>query len=198
MNGGREGMLGSLVGETPVERDGTRQRPMTLQDDRAATFRRLVDRGLDDAYRLATIVLGDRTDAEDAVHDAVVAAWRSFDGLRDPGRFDAWFRRILVNVCRDRLRSRARRRVVDLDRELVEAEHPRLGDAAETIAVRDAVDRALDALGPDERLIVVLRYHADMTVPAIAAATGIPEGTVKSRLFNAHRRLRAALGEADR
>ena len=188
-------MLGSMVGSS-VEREGTRT--MAVHDDPAARFRRHVDRGLDDAYRLAGVVLGDRVEAEDAVHDAVIAAWRGFDGLRDPDRFDAWFHRILVNGCRDRLRSRTRRRVVDVGRELVEAEHPRLADAADATVTRDAVDRALEALGPDERLIVVLRYHADMTVPAIAAAAGIPEGTVKSRLHHAHARLRAALEEADR
>jgi len=188
-------MLGSVVGSS-VDREGTRT--MAVHDDPAARFRRHVDRGLDDAYRLAAIVLGDRVEAEDAVHDAVIAAWRGFDGLRDADRFDAWFRRILVNGCRDRLRSRARRRVVDVGRELLETEHPRLADPTEATAVRDAVDRALDALSPDERLVVVLRYHADMTVPAIAAVTGIPEGTVKSRLFNAHRRLRVALEEAER
>jgi RNA polymerase sigma-70 factor (ECF subfamily) len=171
---------------------------MTIANDRAATFRRLVDRGLDDAYRLAALILGDRVEAEDAVHDAVVAAWRGFGGLRQADRFDAWFRRILVNGCRDRLRSRARRRVADLGRELLETEHPRLADTAEAMATRDAVDRALDALGPDERLIVVLRYHADMTVPAIAVAAGIPEGTVKSRLHHAHGRLRSALEEPER
>jgi len=187
-------MLGSLVGDV-VEREVVR--PIAV-GDRAAAFRRLVDRGLDSAYRLAAIVLGDRTEAEDAVHDAVIAAWRGFGGLRDSDAFDAWFRRILVNVCRDRLRARGRRRIVDLGRELVESEHPIQADTAETTATRDAVDRALDALGADERLIVVLRYHADMTVPAIAAAAGIPEGTVKSRLHRAMERLRATIEEAER
>ena len=186
--------MGSLVGDA-VEREVVR--PVAVEE-RSAAFRRLVDRGLDDAYRLAAIVLGDRTEAEDAVQDAVVAAWRGFGSLRDPSAFEAWFRRVLVNTCRDRLRARGRRRIVDLGRELVEAEHPRQPDASESTAARDAVDRALEALDPDERLIVVLRYHADMTVPAIAAAGGIPEGTVKSRLHRAMEHLRTAIEEAER
>src|SRR5512141_2115470 len=105
-------MLGSLVGDA-VEREVVR--PIAVAD-RAAAFRRLVDRGLDDAYRLAAIILGDRVEAEDAVQDAVVAAWRGFGALRDPSAFDAWFRRVLVNTCRDRLRARGRRRIVDLGR----------------------------------------------------------------------------------
>lgn len=187
-------MAGTCVGDA-IEGQATRQ---TAADARALKFRALVDRGLDDAYRLAGIVLGDRIEAEDAVHDAVVAAWGGFGSLRDHDAFDAWFRRIVVNGCRDRLRARGRRRLVDLGRELAEAEHPLGQDASSSAAVRDAVDRALDALDPDERLVVVLRYHADMTVPSIAAAARLPEGTVKSRLHRAHERLRAAIEEAER
>ncbi|HEY5434363.1 MAG TPA: sigma-70 family RNA polymerase sigma factor [Candidatus Limnocylindrales bacterium] len=189
-------MLGSLVGE-PVG-DESALPALRVIDSRAAIFRRLVDRNLDGAYRLAAVILGDRVEAEDAVHDAAVAAWRGFEDLRDPDRFDAWFRRILVNGCRDRLRARARHRVVDVGRELVEREHPRVPDASETTAVRDALARALDALKPDEQAVVALRFHADLTVPAIAEALGIPEGTVKSRLHNAMGRLRAVLEEMDR
>ncbi len=189
-------MLGSVVRE-PVGSEGARP-ALRAVDPRADAFARLVGRQLDSAYRLAAVILNDRVEAEDAVHDAAVAAWRGFDGLRDPASFDAWFRRILVNGCRDRLRAKARHRVVDLGRNLVEGEHPGIPDASEGVAVRDALARVLDALGPDERLAVALRYHADLTVPAIAAAVGIPEGTVKSRLHHALGRLRAALEEADR
>src|SRR5574337_2174569 len=76
---------------------------------RAAAFADLVDReALDRAYRFATLMLGARTEAEDAAHDAALTAWRHLDDLRDPERFEAWFGRILVNTCRDRLRSRRR------------------------------------------------------------------------------------------
>ena len=189
-------MLGSLVGE-PVER-GTARSQLRILDTGADAFRGLVERQLDTSYRLAAVILGDRTEAEDAVHDAAVAAWRGFDTLRDRDRFDAWFRRILVNGCRDRLRVRARRRVVDVGRELVEAEHPRVADPSEATAVRDALVRAMAALGPDEQVVIAMRYHADLTVPAIAEALGIPGGTVKSRLHHAMGRLRAAFLEADR
>src|SRR3954469_19623890 len=91
---------------------------------RAEAFGRLVDRAaLDRAYRYATLVLGSRSDAEDATHDAALAAWRRFGDLRDPDRFDAWFGRILVNSCRDQLRGR-RRTPLSLD-----AESPNEGGA---------------------------------------------------------------------
>ena len=70
--------------------------------DRATTFATLADGHLDEAYRLARLIVGDASEAEDATHDAFVAAWRGWGRLRDPGRFDAWFGRILVNTCRNR------------------------------------------------------------------------------------------------
>jgi RNA polymerase sigma-70 factor (ECF subfamily) len=189
-------MLGSLVGDVPREREGDPS--LRVLDEREAAFRRLADRHLDSAYRVAAVILGDRVEAEDAVHDAAVAAWRSFGSLRELDRFEPWFGRIVVNGCRDRLRARARHRVVDLGRELTEREHPHVADASEAAAVRDAVSRALDALDPDHRVVVALRFHADLTVPVIAQTLGIPEGTVKSRLHHALGRLRAAMEEAER
>lgn len=188
-------MLGSLVGEPVVEG----KRPtLRVVNDRAAAFRGLVDRQLDGAYRLAAVILGDRVEAEDAVHDAAVAAWRAFDSLRDTARFEAWFRRILVNGCRDRLRARARHRVVHLGRELGQSEHPKVADASESAATRDLLDRALGVLDPDHQVVVALRFGADLTIPSIAATLGLPEGTVKSRLHHALGRLRSAMQETDR
>jgi RNA polymerase sigma-70 factor, ECF subfamily len=189
-------MLGSMVGK-PVGDEKTRE-ALRATDLRADTFRQLVDLHLDRTYRLAAVILNDRMEAEDAVHEAAVAAWRGFADLRDPARFDAWFRRILVNECRDRLRDRARHRVVDVSRDLVDAEHPQIADASEATAARDALGRALGALTPDEQVVVTLRFHADLTVPGIAEMLGIPAGTVKSRLHHAMGRLRSALEVAER
>lgn len=81
-------------------------------DDRATAFAAPLDRGLESHYRLAAVILGDPVEAEDAVHDAAVVAWRGFAGLRERERFEAWFGRILVNGCRDRLRARRRRPII--------------------------------------------------------------------------------------
>jgi RNA polymerase sigma-70 factor (ECF subfamily) len=133
-------MLGGLVREPALDREGRAR--VHVVDVRADAFRDLLDRHLDGAYRLASVILNDRVEAEDAVHDATVSAWAAFDRLRHPDRFEAWFRRILVNGCRDRLRGRTRHRVVDLGRELAESEHPLEGDASERTATRDALERA--------------------------------------------------------
>jgi DNA-directed RNA polymerase specialized sigma24 family protein len=74
--------------------------------ERERIFVRYLDAWLDRSYGLANVILGDRSEAEEAAHDAVLAAWRGLDGLRDPARVEAWFTRILVNACRDRLRRR--------------------------------------------------------------------------------------------
>src|SRR5258707_797744 len=63
----------------------------------------LIEAQLDRAFRLATVILGNAMEAEDAVADTALAAWRARGGLREADRFEAWFGRILINVCRDRL-----------------------------------------------------------------------------------------------
>jgi RNA polymerase sigma-70 factor, ECF subfamily len=166
---------------------------------RAEAFGRLVDRdALDRAYRYATLVLGSRSDAEDATHDAALAAWRRFGDLRDRDRFDAWFGRILVNSCRDQLRGR-RRTPLSLDTGSptepgARLRNPRVTpDQTEAIAVHETLGLALQSLSPEHREVVVLRFYLDLTVDQIAARTGARPGTVKSRLHHALRRLRMAV-----
>jgi RNA polymerase sigma factor (sigma-70 family) len=167
-----------------------RNRPVG-DDARGRAFAGLVTRGaLDSAYRYATLILGNRADAEDATHDAAVTAWRRFGDLRDPARFDAWFGRILVNTCRDRMR--ARRNIVheiDLAETVVEGSDP-----ADVVGRRHVLAAALRTLSLEHREVVVLRYFNDLTVDQIAVRTGAGAGTVKSRLHYALRRLRDAMG----
>lgn len=182
------------------------------QAARAAAFAGLVDRRvLDSAYRFATLMLGDRAEAEDATHDAAVIAWRRFADLRDADRFDAWFGRILVNACRDRLRAR-RRAPVSLDGRrptgdgawsMPAAASLASPDQADAVVRRDALAGALKTLSPDHREVVVLRFYFDLTVDQIAVRTGVGSGTVKSRLHYALRHLRSAVepsleGSSDR
>ena len=159
--------------------------------DRADAFRRLAEGHLDKGYRLARAILGEPADAEDAVHDAYILAWRQWSTLRDPSRFERWFDRILINTCRNRLRRRGRLRIEDISTELQLAEP---GDRYSDANDREEVGRALAHLDPDHRIVVALRFFADLTVDDIAARVGVPAGTVKSRLHVALRRLHAALG----
>ena len=149
--------------------------------DRQVVFERLVGSSLDGAYRLAGVILGSGPDAEDATHDAVVRAWRAFPTLRDATTFDAWFQRILVNVCRDRLRKRRRTPVT----ELTLAGLPAGPDGFDGVDDRLSLDRAFARLSPDQAITVVLRFHVDLSLDDVAARMGVPVGTVKSRLHAA-------------
>jgi RNA polymerase sigma-70 factor, ECF subfamily len=150
---------------------------------REIAFADLVARELAAAYRTAAVLLGDHHEAEDATQDALVRAWRSWSTLRDPEKAGAWFGRILINTCRDRLRAR-RRPVRWVGTEAVEAifEH----------GEREAMWQAIGDLTPDHRIVIVLRYYLDLPIGAIAERTGVPVGTVKSRLHHALVAVRAA------
>ena len=161
---------------------------------RRAAFARFTDERLVRAYRLASVILRDAVEAEDAVHDAGVQAWLHWSELRDQTKADAWFDRIVVNECRARLR---RRRIAPI----TVAELPeRAGghDAFGELIERDALRSALARLDPDHRIAVVLRHVEGLSPAEIAERTGTREGTVKSRLHYALRDLRAALEAGER
>jgi RNA polymerase sigma-70 factor (ECF subfamily) len=161
----------------------------------------LIEAQLDRAFRLATVILGSAMEAEDAVADAALAAWRARGRLRDADRFEAWFGRILVNVCRDRLRARQRHPVTQVPASRLESDRPDVAaDFRDAVNARDALSRAFETLEADERIVLALRFWRDLTVEAIADQIGIPAGTVKSRLHHATGRLRSALAamETDR
>ena len=156
--------------------------------DRAAAFNGLVERHLSESYRLASVLLRDRHEAEDATHDAVVRAWERWDQLRDRTRFRAWFQEILVNGCRDRLRRRSGSvREIAVDPAL-EFEAQPVGDLAD----RAWLEAALARLSPDHQIVIALRFYVDLPVDEIALRTKTNLGTVKSRLHYALRALRAA------
>jgi RNA polymerase sigma factor (sigma-70 family) len=151
----------------------------------AAAFQTLADEHLDAAYRLARVILRDPSEAQDATHDAFVQAWRKWSTLRDPDRFEAWFDRILVNACKDRLRRTSRHVARDISEELGLA----TADPYTRTHERDAIDQALATLSPDHRVVVAMRFDRDLAADEIARRLAIPVGTVHSRLHYALRQL---------
>ena len=147
----------------------------------------------DRLYAVAHRILRDVDRAEDAVQDAMVVAWRDLRGLRDPDRFDAWLHRLLVHVCIAEA-TRERRRVTNL--RVLPVDGPAAPDELLGIADRDQLERGFRRLPPDQRAILVLHHYLGYAPSEIAETLGIPPGTARSRLFNAHRAMRAAL-EAD-
>lgn len=163
-----------------------------VESERATAFRSLAERYLDDSYGLANAILGDPIEAEDAVHDAVVTGWRKWASLHDPAKFEAWFRRIIVNTCRDRVRRNKRRPTSDIEAEIGLA----APDAIHAIHDRLHVEQGLAKLKPDDRIVLALRYYRDLKIDDIAAALDIPSGTATSRLRTAHNRLEQVLRPA--
>ncbi len=169
-------------------------RPVAVEQptERAQAFQRLADDHLDTAYRLARAILLDSTDAQDATHDAFEQAWRKWSTLRDRARFEPWFDRILVNTCRDRLRS-TRRQATDISAEVAMASGDQFGQTHD----RDVLASAIAGLSREHRVVVALRYYRDLPVDEIASRLDIPAGTVQSRLHYALKRLHASLDAAD-
>ncbi len=135
-------------------------------------------------YRVSMAILQNGADAEDAVSEAILTAFRRRETLREEKFFSTWLVRILINTCKKALRARARR---------AETEIP--PDAAETPdeAQRLAVEEALAKLPEKIRLAVVLHYMEGFPLEAAAKALGVPVGTVKSRLARGRELLRLEL-----
>jgi RNA polymerase sigma-70 factor (ECF subfamily) len=171
-----------------------------MHDDTQA-FAELVRRWELPLRRLATRLLGDVHRAEDLTQEAfarIFARRRDFDPA---ARFSTWVWRIAVNLCRDELRRRERRREIawagDEAGEDVPSPSPANGqtpaEAAATNERAEAVRRALLRLPEPYRLVVALRHYEGLRFHEVAQVLGIPEGTVKSRMAEALDRLQTDL-----
>jgi RNA polymerase sigma factor (sigma-70 family) len=140
---------------------------------------------LADFRRVAAAIVGDRERGSDAVQEAFGKALRKRSSFRSEGPLEAWLWRLVVNQARDELRA-ARRGPV-----------PVLLSANGSTTHEDArLAAAVAALPERQRLVVFLRYYADLDYAAIGVALGITNGTVGAALNVAHRNLRSALEEA--
>lgn len=175
-------------------------------------FDRLVAPRLAGALRTAHAILRVEDDARDAVQDAFVTAWQELPRLREPGLFDAWLGRILVNRCRSVLRHRKVVRVREIPLDPLDTEAHLIGadgvarlpsgagaDGGQAaVAEADVVRRAFERIDPDARILLVLHHVEERPVADIAALAGIPEGTVKWRLHAARKALERALEREQR
>ncbi len=160
--------------------------------DREA-FAALVHMTSDRMYALAARILRDNVLAEDALQGALINVWRQLPTLRDPDRFEAWVRRVLVNACYAEAR---RRRAWAANVRVLPVDGPAAPDSIVSIDDRDALDRAFRRLTVEQRAVFVMHHHLGLPLVEIAETLGIPAGTARSRLHYATRVLRAAV-EAD-
>ena len=144
------------------------------------------------SFRTACLILGNRADAEEAVQDAFLRAWRFRDSLSSVPSIRPWLYRVVVNSCYTKLRQEIPhrdRRASDEPLGGVAAPEAGPDTTAERTEVAEAVLSALQRLPVSLRVPVVLRYYADLSERDIATAIGRRQGTVKSRLHEARRRL---------
>jgi len=195
-------------GSVPPPREAGDTSDALVQAARAGdqvAFGRLVEMHQRPLTRLTHRLLGDRDEADCAVQDTFVKAWKSIRTFRGECRFGTWLSRIAVNQCRDQLQ---RKRLVLTERQL----EPEFRDGKGASVLERAVDpspaleeqavgreiarKIAEQLGelPDmQREVFALRYYEDRPLAEIAALFGVNVGTVKTHLFRATQRIRRAL-----
>ncbi len=156
-------------------------------------------------FRLIYTLVRNAAEADALTQDVFVKAWRAVGDFKGEAAFETWLNRIAVNAVRDSVR---RRKPVVSFADLAAAEEvegtdlPRAAEPTDgTSPERDALSRqirrrigeALEALSPRQRAIFVMKHYEERSIAEIGAATGIDDGTVKSHLFRAARKLRQKL-----
>lgn len=177
------------------------------RDERA--FELLMRRHNQLLYRIARSILRDDAEAEDAVQEAYLAAFRNIAGFRGGAKLSTWLARVVINECYGRLRKRKRAGVVlpfdsrsegwnAGERETEEgamtetpAEQP--DAAASRSEVRRMLERNIDALPDQFRTAFILREVEELSVDEAAACLGVPAATVRSRAFRARALLRESM-----
>ena len=158
---------------------------LVLDGDRPAA-ERLAARWHRRFLRTARRLIGEADAAEEIAQEAWCAVISGLPRLTDPARFPAWSFTILRRTCADAIKRKARERRMRTATAPTPSENGR-GEAL------TALDQAFATLTPDHRLAAILFFGEGMTLAEIAAATRVPIGTAKSRIFHARRQLKAVL-----
>jgi RNA polymerase sigma-70 factor (ECF subfamily) len=156
-------------------------------------FNDLVRRYQNRIYTVSYRLMGDASSAEDATQEAFIKAFRNIDSFRG-GSFEGWLRRIASNTCYDELRKRQRRPITYLedmghedsdDEAPIPSDQPTPEDVAQADALQSAIQRCIQALQDNQKMVMVMSDLEGMPYQEIADALGIAKGTVKSRLSRA-------------
>ena len=164
-------------------------------------FEKLVTAYEKNVYNIALRMVGDPEDAADMTQETFIKAYRALSGFRGDSKFSSWLYRIASNVCLDFLRSRSRHPQVSLstvdedDRATFELPDMRQNPEEQLMKKlgMEAVHRGLEQLPEQQRQILVLRELGGLSYAELAQTLGLEEGTVKSRIFRARKRLCALL-----
>jgi RNA polymerase sigma-70 factor, ECF subfamily len=179
-----------------VEGRPLEERDLVLRAQRGdeSAFAELVRAHQEIAFRVAFLITGSRSEAEDAVQDGLLKAWRSLARFRSAEPWRPWLLTIVANEARNRRRSGGRRAALVL--RVAGEERPSREAAPSPEAAllageqRAALLAALGRLREEDRLVIGCRYLLDLSEAETAAALEVPRGTVKSRLSRGLERLR--------
>ncbi len=173
----------------------------SVLDGNINDFEQLVTAYEKNVYNLALRMVGDPDDAADITQETFIKAYRALGSFRGDSKFSSWIYRIASNMCLDFLRSRSRRAQVPLSFENEDAEGeielPDMSQNPEKVLMKklsmEAVRRGMEKLPPKQRQILVLRELCGLSYAELAQTLSVEEGTVKSRIFRARKRLCAIL-----
>lgn len=160
-------------------------------------FSELVDRHAQELFALAHAMLGNRDDAEEALQETFLGAYRGLPGFAGRSSAKTWLTAILVRQVARVRRSHARRRQIPLDDRTDDAA-VRVQSAALRSAAAMDLRSLLERLTPDHRDVLVLREMRGMSYDEISAVLGLPRGTVESRIHRARQALRHAAAGPER
>jgi len=163
-----------------------------------AAFGDLVAAHQEIAFRVGYLVLGDAAEAQDATQEAFVKAYRAMERFREGAAFRPWLLRIVANTARNRRRAAGRRHGLQLRAQAAtqpDAAAPSAEASVLAAERRRSLLAAVNALSPDDRLVIGARYFLELPEAEIAALAGVAAGTVKSRLSRARARLALTLAD---
>ncbi len=175
-----------------------------LRDRDERAFRELLDAHRDRVFNITYRMLGNRAEAEDVAQEVFITVFKTIDSFREESKFSTWLYRVTVNHCKNRIKYLARRHDRDRD-ELDETSQQQNGAVAgppraaqpdravEGAQMEALLQDAIAGLDDDHRVVVVLRDVEDLSIEEICEITGLPDGTVKSRLHRARLALRKKL-----
>lgn len=179
-----------------------------LKERDEGAFREVVERNGDKVFSLVYRMIGNRAEAEELAQEVFITVFKTVHTFREEAKFSTWLLRIAANHCKNRIKYLARRhtdgegldqlpeeRMADHGRSPVQGHIDAPDVLLEAAELEKMMQVAIAKLDEDHRLLVVLRDVEELSYEEIGEVTGLPEGTIKSRL---HRARMAIKGELDR